>query len=331
VLVSVGLLAGCADRRHPHLTMVHPFAVPLRLRVSPPSLESVCARRRGVERLLGVMQGAMRRAGFKVLPPHKESGHELAVRQLVLVDRKHDDCTRPCVPATLVTTITGSGRSHSLTRRIRWCSGDGLTGEELRGIGREVAGRLLRTRHVVELVARGVVAVFDRPGAMAQRPPRPPRPGEARHVGNIVAVFDLQDEARSLDGREVAQISDYLAVRLTASAGYRVVPRGQLRTRLIDEKRRTYRDCFDQVCQIELGKALAADKSLATRLAPLGAGGGCLLTAVLFDLKTETTERAASIRAPCTAPALLEGVERLARSLGHARAGPVVTPRWVQQ
>ena len=92
-----------------------------------------------------------------------------------------------------------------------------------------------------------------------------------------------------------------------------MVPRGQLRSRLAAEKVKSYRKCMDQRCQIELGKAMAAQKSLATKL--LKVGKQCALTALLYDLKTEATDRAASVRTGCTEDALLAGVEKVARQL----------------
>jgi hypothetical protein len=43
-----------------------------------------------------------------------------------------------------------------------------------------------------------------------------------------------------------------------------------MRDRIASDKAESYRACVDQSCQIELGKAMAAQKSLATKLIRVG-------------------------------------------------------------
>lgn len=129
----------------------------------------------------------------------------------------------------------------------------------------------------------------------------------------IVAVFDIQDHTGTMKDKTLDQLTEYLAAQVTQRAGFKVVPRDQLRSRLGTEKVKSYRKCVDQRCQIELGKAVAAQKSLATKL--LRVGKQCALTALLYDLKTEATDRAASVRTGCTEEALLAGVAKLASQL----------------
>jgi hypothetical protein len=143
---------------------------------------------------------------------------------------------------------------------------------------------------------------------------RTPRAGGAAPARRaIVAVFDVEDEGRALSAAARAQLTEYLVTKVT-QAGYQVVPRDQLRSRLAAEKRESYRHCFEQRCQIELGRALAAQKSLATKL--LRVGGQCVLTSQLYDLKAETAERAGSAKsASCAEAALLTAIDELARQL----------------
>jgi hypothetical protein len=139
--------------------------------------------------------------------------------------------------------------------------------------------------------------------------------GSASSRRAIVAVFDVDDQARALRAAALAQLTEYLATKVT-QAGYQVVPRDQLRSRISAEKRESYKSCFEQRCQIELGRALAAQKSLATKL--LRVGGQCVLTSQLYDLKTETAERAASAKsASCGEGALLVAIDELARQLSN--------------
>jgi hypothetical protein len=147
-------------------------------------------------------------------------------------------------------------------------------------------------------------------------PPLPaPPPGPIKRVkkGTIIAVFDVEDAAGRLKDKDLGQLTEYLATKLT-EAGFRVVPRNQLRARLVEEKKEGFKKCYDETCQLELGKAVAAQKSLATKL--LQVGESCAVSATLYDLKTETTERAASARTNCSVNALMDGMEKIAGQLG---------------
>jgi hypothetical protein len=140
-----------------------------------------------------------------------------------------------------------------------------------------------------------------------------PSSGGAARSRFIVAVFDIQDASQQLKRDTLDQLTDYLCTSVSKEAGYRVVPRQQLRERLLDEKKESYKVCYDESCQIELGKAISAQKSLATKIIRIG--GRCAITSSLYDLKTETTERSASERTDCSDGGLMDGMDRIARQL----------------
>ena len=71
----------------------------------------------------------------------------------------------------------------------------------------------------------------------------------------VLAVFDVEDKSGKIDREVLEQLSDYLATRLSELAGFQVVPRSDLRARLAESKADSFRACFDEACQIELGKA----------------------------------------------------------------------------
>jgi len=87
---------------------------------------------------------------------------------------------------------------------------------------------------------------------------------------SIVAVFDVSVQGISLPKGVVKLLGDYLAGRLATCDQFKVVPRYQVKERLAIEKTSSHKDCYDQSCQIELGKALAADRSLSTIVMKLG-------------------------------------------------------------
>jgi hypothetical protein len=132
-------------------------------------------------------------------------------------------------------------------------------------------------------------------------------------TGPVVAVFVTQETLRHM---KRGQLSDYLAVRLTSQCGFRVVPQDQIKKQLFEEKKKTYRHCYDQRCRIELGKAVAAEKILAVRI--FKTGNQCVITANLYDLRTETTERAATTRVKCSDASLMSALDDVARQLSES-------------
>lgn len=142
-------------------------------------------------------------------------------------------------------------------------------------------------------------------GSSLEPPPPAKRP--------VMAVFALEDRSRHLSAESLDQLTDYVAARIAEAGQFRVVPRGELRARLAEKKAESYQACVDESCQIELGKALAAQKSLATRL--IRAGGACAMTMTLYDLASEATESAATVRTECHERALMDGVDQLTNRL----------------
>lgn len=145
----------------------------------------------------------------------------------------------------------------------------------------------------------------------APRAARAAAPSSSGPGKMIVAVFDVQDLSRKFKKRTLNQLTEYLSARITQVTRYRVVPRDQLRTRLFEEKRGTYRECYEETCQIELGKALAAQKSLSTKI--LKVGKRCAISSILYDFKTETAEQSALVRTDCDEDSLMDCMDRVAR------------------
>jgi hypothetical protein len=141
--------------------------------------------------------------------------------------------------------------------------------------------------------------------------PAKPSPKAAAPKNVIMAVFDVQDSSGAVDPRTLDALTLYLTTQMTQVAGYRVVPREQLRARLADEKSGSFKQCFDESCQIELGKALAAQKTLATQL--LKVGTRCMVVSNMFDLKTETSEKSASAETDCSENQLIDALRAVAQ------------------
>ncbi len=142
----------------------------------------------------------------------------------------------------------------------------------------------------------------------------------------IVAVFDIETKRVKLNRGLLDLLADQLATGLAASGRYQVVPRDQLKQRLVSEKKKSFAGCYDQSCQIELGRELAAQKTLATRIGRIGKR--CTVTASLYDLRTAASENAARVKGGCSEEALLGSIEQVVTKLNRGRPverSPVAT------
>lgn len=128
----------------------------------------------------------------------------------------------------------------------------------------------------------------------------------------IVAVFDMQGTSKKFRPGFLRDLSAYLAAKL-AEGGYQVIPQEQIRQRLRKQKSRSHKSCFDQSCQIRLGRELAAQKSLASRI--LRIGRSCKVTATMYDLSRSATELAATAGGACDEDSLLAALEKVAEKL----------------
>ncbi|HOX43831.1 MAG TPA: SUMF1/EgtB/PvdO family nonheme iron enzyme [Myxococcota bacterium] len=157
-------------------------------------------------------------------------------------------------------------------------------------------------------VALGLLAGLAAPGSAQEGPPGP-----------VVAVFDIQTKRIAFPPDVLEGMTDYLG-SLLAKHGYQVVPRSQLRERLTTAKTASYKECYEESCQIEIGKELAADKSLATQILKLG--GQCKVTVALYDLKKATSERAGTQSGGCEEAQVVQALERAVLEMVGAKVAP---------
>lgn len=133
-------------------------------------------------------------------------------------------------------------------------------------------------------------------------------PGKA-----IIAVFNIEDRGAKLAKATLLRLSDYLALQIAATGAYQVTPRDKLKERLVRQKRASYKQCYAQSCQIEIGKELAAQKSLSTMVVRLGSK--CNVTSVLYDLRRAASEGGASASGRCDEDGIVASLETVVRKL----------------
>lgn len=127
--------------------------------------------------------------------------------------------------------------------------------------------------------------------------------------GAYVAVFDIQDKSKGLSKMELESLTDYLATKVAEDGLFHVIPREEIRKRILSAKKKSYKSCYDQSCQIEIGREIAAQKTLSVNIAPIGSS--CIVTAALYDLKKAATDATATTRGKCGTDALLAQIEEI--------------------
>lgn len=180
-----------------------------------------------------------------------------------------------------------------------------------RGLRRHVD----RPDEVGRTAALALAELSVRPTTAAE-PPAPPPASSAEPNRAIVAVFPIS--GGKLKARQRQELSELYAAHLTALAGFQIVPTAELAAQLRAQKVASYKECYDDACQIEIGKAIAAEKVLTTKI--IFQQSGCVVSATLFDLRSEATELAAVVPGPCEASALGTTLRSVAEALRRPQA-----------
>ena len=162
------------------------------------------------------------------------------------------------------------------------------------------------------------------PPAPVAPPPTAPLDPDAPDMSQwVVAVMDVGTVSRKKRGLSrdlMRNISDQLRI-FVAQQGVRTIDRGQqdstFRSQLGSLKADSYNACYDDACQIELGKALAASHILRTRITQFGRL--CVLNGELIDLRSEVATAAASSRGDCGEEGFLRMSEEVAVNLVKRR------------
>jgi len=164
-------------------------------------------------------------------------------------------------------------------------------------------------RMLNRLQARGLSARSGERPALKQAA-ADPASGSAKRA--VVAVFDIEVKGLELDPDTLDRLVDWLSTLLTRRH-YQVVPRSQLKQRIQAQKTESYKACYEESCQIEIGKELAAEKSLSTQVLKLGEKCKVLLT--LFDLKRSASERAGQGEGPCSEDGVVKAMEAAVKDM----------------
>lgn len=128
----------------------------------------------------------------------------------------------------------------------------------------------------------------------------------------VVAVMNVESQTNRLDKQLLVNVGSQLRIAI-ATSGVRTVDRGALDEQIREMKGDSYGACYDDKCQIELGKALAASHILRTQVTRFGRV--CVLNGELIELRAEVTVGAASSRGDCTDEGFLAMIDEVAKKL----------------
>lgn len=107
----------------------------------------------------------------------------------------------------------------------------------------------------------------------------------------VVAVFLMESRSSPLSADEVVGLTDYLSTRLGEHGKFQIIPREELKKRLVSQKKNSYNQGYDVNYQIELGREMAAEYSISSAVSRVGKL--CLITASVWDLKWAVQIKAA--------------------------------------
>lgn len=155
-----------------------------------------------------------------------------------------------------------------------------------------------------------------------------------------IAVMEIEDTAQRFDASVIENATEMLRSKLTATGRFVVIDKSRqqekLKSLIKEEKRESYKECYDQKCQIPLGQALAADTILRSSISCISQN--CVLSAELVDLAKEATVRGGSVEFlydPDSPEALFPAIVEVIRQLAPeppkpAEPPPVLSPKPIE-
>ncbi len=146
--------------------------------------------------------------------------------------------------------------------------------------------------------------------ALSRLRPSPEVTGEHRIV---IVVFELRTPEGMLRTADVEQLTEYLSAKLTETGRFNVTPMARLKAAIAEKQRESFSQAVDSESQIELGRALAAQKMLRVQL--IQAGSACKLVGTVYDLTKVASEGAVTVDTACGLDALPAGLDGLSRAL----------------
>ncbi len=143
----------------------------------------------------------------------------------------------------------------------------------------------------------------------------------------VVAVFDIESRGAGLTTSQSNILADYVASRLASSGRFAVVPRTEVKRALGLQSKKSGGACHKGSCLIEVGKALAAEKTMTIRISKIGSR--CTVSLKLFDFRNSIVEARKSVKSKCDHDSLVDAlVKALKGVLGSKKVPDGTIVRW---
>ncbi|MBN2496831.1 MAG: formylglycine-generating enzyme family protein [Deltaproteobacteria bacterium] len=126
----------------------------------------------------------------------------------------------------------------------------------------------------------------------------------------IAAVFRIEDRTRRVRARTIETLTEHLGNRLGRGGTFKIVPPSEIKCALVGKKTELYRKCYEQSCQIEVGRELATLSTTISRI-----GETCMVGGRLYDLEKMATDTTATAEGPCTPGGLKKSIESVASQI----------------
>lgn len=135
-----------------------------------------------------------------------------------------------------------------------------------------------------------------------------------------LAVMEIEDKSGTLSKAILENAAEALRTELVASNRFIVISKDRQRKAMIkEEKKESWKECYDQQCRIQLGQALTADHILTGIVTYFG--GTYTLTAELIDLAKEATVKGAKAEFDGSEKGLAEAIKSIAWQIAGVKKG----------
>jgi hypothetical protein len=82
----------------------------------------------------------------------------------------------------------------------------------------------------------------------------------------VVAIYDIEVIHEATSRSLESNLTDYLATRMGEGGVFKVVPPADIKNHLMQSKVQSFKECYDKKCQVDLGRELAAQKIVSSRI-----------------------------------------------------------------
>ena len=134
----------------------------------------------------------------------------------------------------------------------------------------------------------------------------------ASHNAAVAVVPVALGAESGLGAEDVEKFTEFLDASVGAR-GFKMVARSEVRLEADRLRQESYKDCYDESCQIEVGKAVAAQKVVIARWYRIASS--CTLSLKLLDLRTLLATTVLEEDYPCTEAGLQKAIRAGVRVL----------------